>query len=226
MDPNPQEWTRIPLDDDALAAGAAIDERLKAERHARVEIPEEPSPVELSFVCRNITVTGFLGAKKIAHAFDQVVSLGTPEEFEKDLLPGHPSSLRLWFDDVVGPLSESANPEFNLPTEADIRDVFAFAERDKSTLIHCKAGMSRSPAMAVLLACHWDYPMEEILSGLNIYRVYPNKLLLALGEAVLRREPGSITAPVVERLRMKPAVNPPLPVFRMDEDGTYKVTPS
>ena len=77
--------------------------------------------------------------------------------------------------------------------------------------------------MAILLACHWGYPMDEVLSGMDTSRVYPNKLILSLGESVLNLAPGVITMPVFERLEVTAPQNPPLPVFKACPDGVYQM---
>jgi hypothetical protein len=219
-----EDWPIIPLDAEALAQGSAIDHRRKLERQCREVAPEPPQTVELSFSCRNITVSSYLGALKIADAFDQVVSLGTRYDFPLDLFPGHPARRRYCFDDVSQATPEELEAGVKLPAEVDIRELFAFAKSNQSILIHCQAGISRSPAMAVLLARYWNYPMAEVLSGLNIKKVYPNKRLLSLGEAVLGVAPGTLAQPIFERLANS-RENPPLPRFEVGKDGTYQITP-
>jgi hypothetical protein len=76
--------------------------------------------------------------------------------------------------------------------------------------------------MALLLARYWNYPLVEVLSGLNIKKVYPNKRLLALGEAVLGLAPGALAQPIFERLASS-RENPPLPRFEVGNDGTYQI---
>ena len=101
MDHDSHDWPIIPLDEETLALGKAIDERLKAEKSNATTSPSPPRPIELSFCCRRITVSSYLDACKIVHNFDQVLSLGTPNDFPAGLFPDHPSKLRLWFDDVT-----------------------------------------------------------------------------------------------------------------------------
>jgi len=219
----PEEWPTIPLDEDALAVGAVIDARLKAERQNREVIVEPPQPVALSFACGNIAVTSCLGARRIAHAYDQVVSLGTLEDFPLDLFPGHPSCLRMPFDDVTEATQEELRLGVRLPSKDDIQGVLSFAGRGKSILVHCRAGISRSPAMAILVAWNMGYSIEELLSGMDVNKVYPNKLILSLGEEVLGLEAGFLVNAVFTRLAGRPKPNPPLPIFRVDEDGVYRL---
>lgn len=219
---NSQDWPILPLDLDALARGTAIDAQVNLERKSRNTNPPSPEPVELSFHCRNITVSSYIDALKIAHNFDQVVSLGTVEDFPADLFPEHPSKLRIAFDDVTGTVPQDMANETLLPSEDHIREVLTFASLDKRILIHCQAGVSRSPAMAILLAWHWAFPLDEILSGMNIRKIYPNRLVLLLGEKILGLKPGSITGPIYQRLERGAPPNPPLPAYHVDQDGFFR----
>lgn len=223
MEPNPEDWTPIPLNEEFLADQANRDDLRKQAKKDWEQVPESAASVELSFFCGNITVSSYLGAVKIAHAFDQVISLGTLEDFPDDLFSGHASRHRLKFDDVTGASPLETQDGVITPGEECIHAILNMADKNKSTLIHCKAGVSRSPAMAILLAWHWQHPLEAILTGLNQKKVYPNQLILSLGEKVLGLAQGCISEPVFERLRGGANENPALPIFRMNEHGEFKL---
>ena len=55
----------------------------------------------------------------------------------------------------------------------------------KRVLVHCEVGVSRSPAMAMLLAARWGADDEAILRGMDWARACPNRRILELGEVIL-----------------------------------------
>ena len=77
--------------------------------------------------------------------------------------------------------------------------------------------------MGILLAWSWGYPLVEILSGMDVRKIFPNRLVLSLGEKVLQLDPGTITDPMVQRLARGAPANPPLPRFKLHTDGVYRI---
>ena len=225
MEQNPMDWAIIPLDEDALADGAAMDERHRLEKLGRPETVLPPEPIQLSFSCRGIAVTSYLGALKIAHNFEQVTSLGTLYDFPEDLFSGHPARRRLRFDDLESATPQELTLGIKLPEKTHVQELFAFADRSRSILIHCYAGISRSPAMAILLAWHWGCPMDEILAGLNPRKAYPNKRILALGEEIFHLESGGLVRPIHRFLAGNAQEIPSLPAYTAGEDGVYRIEP-
>ena len=94
--------------------------------------------------------------------------------------------LRIGCHDLVSPW-----PGAVLPSEEHVRRIIEFAEgweRDAPMLVHCFAGVSRSSATALLVACVHDHGRERELA-LRLRsaapHAQPNSRLIALGDAAL-----------------------------------------
>lgn len=211
----------IPLDEDALRRGAEIDARRRAERDLNPTKGPVHSPVDLSFDLAGISVTGWLGALKIADQFSAVVTLGTLDDFPDPLFPEHPCALRLKFDDLTEAEARHL-PGSTVAQVEDIETLFTFAGNTGTTLIHCRAGMSRSPAMAVLLALHRGYSIEETLGALDISRTSPNADILGLGEKVLGLPPGHLIGAVRATFSDGKSPRRSLPSYRPTGDRWYQ----
>lgn len=100
----------------------------------------------------------------------------------------HPGP-KLWmeFDDVVGP-----RPGYKPPTEADVRKIIKFGQHVTGTLlVHCAAGISRSPAAAIAVLAGREKCMTvEIARGIFDHvlaarpMAIPNPLVIALADYV------------------------------------------
>ncbi len=82
------------------------------------------------------------------------------------------------------------------PTETQIRPLFEWldsAGEIDGLLVHCGAGMSRSPAIAVLALCHLQpskNPYEQMVFVENCSTcnyIWPNPLVVELGDRIMRR---------------------------------------
>jgi predicted protein tyrosine phosphatase len=111
--------------------------------------------------------------------------MATPEE-----VSGH-RHLRLGMHDVTTP-----SPEYHAPPdEMHVRELIAFAsdwDRRQPMLIHCWAGISRSTASALTIACMLNEPgREESIARLLRARAphaQPNRRLVALADDILSRK--------------------------------------
>jgi predicted protein tyrosine phosphatase len=106
------------------------------------------------------------------------VSKKAPVDSFKDLCQG---MLPLIFDDVY-------HPEFHkgshFPTMEDVKQALDWAKDKTSILVHCHAGISRSSAIAYLIACQRVGPKEAI-KLLNIHNHWPNILIVKFGAILL-----------------------------------------
>lgn len=117
-----------------------------------------------------------------------VVSLLSPA-MEHPRLPASIAHLRLTFHDIAEPRTG-----LTAPTESDIGALLAFAKTSSVTrplLIHCWAGVSRSPAAAYIVACSRTPPGEEQVLADELRRAAPfatpNRRVIALADDLLSR---------------------------------------
>jgi predicted protein tyrosine phosphatase len=82
-----------------------------------------------------------------------------------------------------------------LPSESVISGVLDWAKGRTPLLFHCGAGVSRSPALAYLVACMRVRP-EVAIGLLNVNRHYPNRHVIEVGARILQ-DPEIVS--VVER---------------------------
>lgn len=122
-------------------------------------------------------------------AYDGVITIEDSSIREPFRVEGAaPSQLVLRFDDISSPIDD-----FIMPQERHIRAGLEFARQweQPSLLIHCKAGMSRSPAMALAILADWlgEGNEEEAVGGLiKVSRLCtPNKHMIGLTDRVLSR---------------------------------------
>jgi predicted protein tyrosine phosphatase len=126
--------------------------------------------------------------------FSHMISIGDSDDYFDDLrLPGitDKTHLILKFSDV----HDISHPD--APTTENLSPLFSWLE-DKpeipSLLVHCAAGIGRSPAVALLSLC-FLYPkdtaqshMDTVASAAESYHIMPNVLVVAVGESILDRE--------------------------------------
>ena len=101
----------------------------------------------------------------------------------------YPPQLVLRFDDIVEPVDD-----WVMPKETHIRSALKFVHQWElpSLLIHCHAGMSRSPAIALAIIAEWfgdnreDEAVRELLSIARLCT--PNRLVVEIADSVLGRE--------------------------------------
>jgi len=89
------------------------------------------------------------------------------------------SHLYLWFDDV-----EESRANKQPPTRAQIEQALAFARGKDKLLVTCRAGQGRSVATAYLICCQ-ERGVAEAIELLDPTRHRPNRLMVALGDALM-----------------------------------------
>jgi len=85
--------------------------------------------------------------------------------------------LRLSFDDVFGMVEDS-------PSLEDVRKAIEWCKGKKQVMVHCYAGMSRSSALAYVIACS-QMPVDHALQVINLKVHCPNDLIVSLGSQIL-----------------------------------------
>ena len=101
----------------------------------------------------------------------------------------HPPQRVLVFDDIISPMDD-----YLLPEEWHVRSALRFAGQwaQPSLLIHCHAGMSRSPAIALAVladrlgAGREEEAVQELMKVAPLCT--PNMLVVQLSDRVLERE--------------------------------------
>ena len=101
----------------------------------------------------------------------------------------HPKQCVLIFDDITKPFDD-----YVLPEERHVRSAISFAREwaSPSLLVHCHAGMSRSPAIALAILAEWLGSGREEEAVAELLKVVPlctpNSLLVELADKVLGRD--------------------------------------
>ena len=106
--------------------------------------------------------------------------------------------LVLRFDDITAdPVEDYLQPLFDdcvLPNESHVRAALTFAREcgETSLLIHCHAGISRSPAIALAILSDWlgeGHEEEAVMELLKIARLCtPNELVVEIADRILQRK--------------------------------------
>ena len=100
----------------------------------------------------------------------------------------HPKQCVLIFDDITKPFDD-----YVLPEERHVRSAISFAREwaSPSLLVHCHAGMSRSPAIALAILAEWLGSGREEEAVAELLKVVPlctpNSLLVELADKFLGR---------------------------------------
>ena len=93
-----------------------------------------------------IDIAGLYEAERIKSEYDAVISIADPDESTLGILYAPPEQIILRFADIDAPW-----PGFPLPTIDHAAKALAFARlnANEDLLVHCSAGVSRSPAVAL-----------------------------------------------------------------------------
>lgn len=97
-----------------------------------------------------------------------------PIDAFKDLCQG---ILALNFDDVY---DQRKHSDYKLPSMADVKSVIEWSRGKDQILVHCHAGISRSSAMAYLIACD-KVGAQAAVGVLNPFLHWPNPLIVKMG---------------------------------------------
>ena len=108
-----------------------------------------------------------------------------------------PRQLILKFDDVIHQFGDLI-----IPTELHIKSALDFIEQEadrKPILIHCHAGLSRSPAIALAILARWFGQSHEEAAVKMLLSIEPlsspNSLIVALADELLQHK-GKLVAAV------------------------------
>jgi predicted protein tyrosine phosphatase len=144
----------------------------------------------------NLTVQSENWAKRHKRKFDAVITLEDPDHrnglrFHQQPSPAH--LIQTYVDlDRPAPEPYCLWPIFKLATEDQVWEAIDFAQGRDSVLVHCRAGIGRSTAIALaILASQMGKGAEkEALSALLTIRpeAVPNLHIVGLADAVLGRE--------------------------------------
>jgi len=88
-----------------------------------------------------------------------------------------------YFDDIWLPEHEKMG--FKLPKKEDVANILEWAKGKNPVTVHCTGGISRSSAIAYLIAC-LTHPPEEAIKVLNPLVHAPNELVVQYGAEILR----------------------------------------
>ena len=124
-----------------------------------------------------ITVSSFKEAERDAKNFDLVISL-MDVDMKSHFQKFHPNQKVWFFDDIT-------NNAWGTPaTEKDIQEIIEtfIPFQDKKVLIHCHAGISRSPATAIGLKIATGMPIKEAIENTAAQRpiMWANDLIIQL----------------------------------------------
>jgi len=122
-----------------------------------------------------------------------VLGLASPDADTPAYPPG-PHRLILRFNDINAPRDKLTHV-----TLSEIEAIIAFSNGcDGPLLIHCWAGISRSPAAAFIIACHRSPPGRERCIAQQLRRASPqatpNPLMIAIADQALGRDGRMIEA--------------------------------
>lgn len=151
----------------------------------------EALPITTSIRPR-ILIVNIEEAAELAVEFDTVISAG-PNAVEVSEYFTHPDHLVVEFDDAV-------HRSWGGPSRADVRTILDFAatRTERSILIHCHAGMSRSTATAIAILASWGFAPDRAFEHARAARpvdaveedrlFVPNALILSHADAILDSE--------------------------------------
>jgi len=96
------------------------------------------------------------------------------------------SFIPLSFHDIWSE-TQTGNGRYVLASREQVAEVLAWAKGKDNILVHCHAGISRSSAMAFVIACQ-VMPVADALKILDFKVHWPNTHIVALGEAILGKK--------------------------------------
>lgn len=144
-----------------------------------------------------LVVSGLGWARRHKRKFDAVLTIEDPcfvgralgqfasLRFHRQPAPAH---LILRFYDLDYPLPEPYHQSWmRLATQEDIVAALAFAQQHESLLIHCKAGVARSAAVALAILTERLHDPQMALDALLEIRpiAVPNRCVVALADDLL-----------------------------------------
>lgn len=147
------------------------------------------TPSTTASIRPRILIVNIEEAAELAAEFDAVITAGPLAEEVAEYFT-HPDHLVVEFHDTLV-------RSWGGPSRADVRTILEFAATrvDRSILIHCHAGMSRSTATAIAILTSWGMTPEAAFEHARTARpedaieerraFIPNALLLSHADAIL-----------------------------------------
>lgn len=129
----------------------------------------------------SIRVTNVEKSLEIQKQFDHVFGLLTKAEF--DAVSKHmdmSNRTMIFCDDVINPKAADAPKKKDIEHILQIFEEFALFSEEKRVLVHCRAGISRSTAVAIGLLINRGWEIPQAFMQINIQRpmMWPNDLIL------------------------------------------------
>ena len=160
----------------------------------------------------DITITGFDEMELLAsEAFTKVISLHDAHLADGG---GYEDRIRTYFPKariVFSYFDDVDFPDPDGPEETEIELLLNFSRgftKSDRILIHCKAGISRSTALAYAIACQHTKPGQEKKALGHIAKIrpqlFPNRLIVKHAEKILKRA-GKMTAALGKPLEEYPS---------------------
>ena len=133
------------------------------------------------------------------HRFDHMISIQDPAPHQADLRPPHiPEGRYLYLE-----FSDTTDPDLpDAPTRTELRRLFDWMnqqDRLQSLLVHCDAGMRRSPAVALFCVTHFtSLSFEDAIGFVRensaTSYIWPNDLVCELCDQLAGAKGAAIQA--------------------------------
>ena len=127
------------------------------------------------------------------HAVDLVVSLISPDAEPPEVPIAGPRAVTLRFNDIVEPRHGLIPPSREV-----VEEILGLAAPNRTLLIHCHAGISRSTAAAYALACQQVGAGHEADLAATLRQLSPaatpNPRMIALADELLGRNGRMVSA--------------------------------
>lgn len=148
--------------------------------------------------------------------FTALISIGDPLQSFPLGWATVPKRLRLEFHDVCELLlGDPSSAHEVVPQAEHVQKIIDFGKeiqhQEGVCLIHCHAGMSRSPAAAFILHCLWKGPskeeeaMRDALAGCREHWIFPNDIMVSHADDILNRN-----GAMIRELHLESSRNPRL----------------
>ena len=144
-------------------------------------------------------------ASYVPSGVEVCISISNPEAPDLVLSPDFRDVLRLRFDDVdQRDVGSGYFVDFN---EAHARDILAFVDRWQAVdriVVHCLAGLSRSPAVAIGLCEVFGWPLGSLETDYALTNKWIRAELVRVGHLVAAKHRDQVTATRSNRAKKKP----------------------
>jgi predicted protein tyrosine phosphatase len=144
----------------------------------------------------NITIASLDEVEMLAGTpFTRIISINDAY-LEKEV--GHERRIEAYFPKALAVFSYFDDVDYmtrNGPQEDEISHLLDFSRRFTTTdkiLIHCRAGISRSTALAYAIVCQHTKPGQEAKAFAYIRKIrpqlFPNHLIIKMADDILKRK--------------------------------------